>query len=101
MFLFETEDAHDNHETNPTKGLFDEVKKYVAAKYFEGIRKPKALLDLLRKGNFTEPNKSKLETYLRALRHEHLGCPTVSAREICEWCDARKSPPQSKDDRLF
>ena len=37
---FETENAYDNHNSDPTRGLSEAVKAYVRKKFSEGIRKP-------------------------------------------------------------
>jgi hypothetical protein len=60
--MFETEAVHANHSSDPTKGLSDEMKNFIKSKFDDGIRKPNALLTLIRKQNMVEPPKSKLVT---------------------------------------
>ena len=53
--LFETTDEHSNHNSDPTRGLSDEVKNFVRAKFDENIHEPNALLHLIRQQQFAEP----------------------------------------------
>ena len=64
----------------------------------ENIRKPNALLHLIRQQQFAEPEKSKLVSFLQGLRVEKLGPATISAREINEWCHLKEGVPSDLDE---
>lgn len=97
--LFTTECGHDNHNADlPTRGLRHEMKTFVKQKYEDGIKKPNAILAIIRQQNMTEPPKSKLIAYLKQLRCEKYGNSTVLGTEIIEWCEARMKIPDLKDD---
>jgi len=53
----------------PPRGLSEELKTFVREKFDEGNRKPNVLLHLIRQRKLKEPEKSKLVTFLRALRY--------------------------------
>lgn len=67
--LFRCDADHANHSDVPKRGLSAEDKLFIREKYDEGIQKPNALIDLFRLKEKTEPDKSKLITFLRALRY--------------------------------
>jgi hypothetical protein len=97
--MFETECGHSHTSSaEPTRGLSLDMKKFIAEKYSDGIRKPKALLALMRRKKMSEPAKNKLEHYLKVLRRQKYGEATVSAHEIDEWCEARKQEPSDVDE---
>ncbi|KAK7601962.1 hypothetical protein V9T40_009403 [Parthenolecanium corni] len=96
--LYETQNEHSNHVTDPTRGLSTDLKLFVQEKYAEGVTKPNAILKLLRHKGMDEPEKSKLITFLKTLRLDKLGSPTVSASEIRMWCEQRKLIPQNVDE---
>lgn len=96
--LFTTEAAHDHDNiVESSRGLKNEIKEFVKQKYEEGIQKPNALLAIIRQNKLNEPPKSKLKSFLKRLRCEKYGPPTISGTEITEWCKAREEIPSDKD----
>jgi len=95
--LFETKCEHTNHVSDPKRGLSANVKEFVREKFSEGIRKPNALLHIMRQKKMTQPPKMKLKSFLQHLRTEKYGSATVSASVIRDWCEARKEPPSDED----
>lgn len=79
------------------RGLSEELKKFVKLKFEEGIEKPISIMALIEKANFIEPPKSKIEYYLRMLRHAKYGKPSFSSGEINNWCEERKRIPIEED----
>lgn len=59
---------HDNHVTQLKRGLTDDIKKFAREKFDDGIRKPKAILALIRHNHLAEPPKTRLVSYLQQLR---------------------------------
>jgi len=98
--LYETSNEHDNHITDPSRGLSVETKTFIKNKYAEGITKPNALLELFRQKGMVEPEKSKLDTFLRTLRIEKLGNPSVSANDLRIWCEQHSKYLRTKMSRL-
>ena len=96
--MFQTEGGHANHKSDPTRGLSNDVKRFIRAKFEDGITKPNALLTLMRNKKMTEPPKAKLITYLRVLREEKFGTPSVSAHDIRTWCESRTNIPTDVDE---
>lgn len=96
--VYRTENEHKNHITEPTRGLSIDVKNFVERKYKDGITKPKALLHLIRDSEMPEPPKSKLVSFLRTLRSEVLGSPTISVAELQAWCAERQHVPHDHDE---
>lgn len=95
--MFKTESNHANHVDDPTRGLSAEMQRFVKEKFSDGIRKPNAILDLIRQKKIKEPSKQKLKSFLQRLRTETYGPATVSAHTIREWCEARKEIPLDED----
>lgn len=96
--LFTTECDYDNHNTEPARGLDNELKNFIKQKYEDGIQKPNAILAVIRQNKMTEPQKSKLLNYLKQLRHEKYGVSTISGTEITDWCKQKETIPHSKDE---
>ena len=48
--------------------------------------------------NLKEPAKSKLQSFVRTVRENTLGCPTILAAEIEQWCEQRTSVPSDEDE---
>ena len=99
--MYETACAHDNHTDESSRGLSSEVKEFMKEKFKDGVRKPNAILALFREKQMKEPNKSKLSTFLKTLREEMYGSPTVSAAELCSWCENRTSVLTIRMSHLF
>ena len=74
------------------------MKTFVREKYGDGITKSNAILDVIRKRNMVEPEKSKLVSFLQTLRTETFGSPTISSNELRTWCTERKQIPECDDD---
>ena len=96
--LFQTDSAHANHDSQMySRGLPQETKDFVKEKFEEGVQKPNAILDLFRAKKLAEPPKSKLIAFLRRLREEEYGVPTISGTELQRWCQAHSSVPADED----
>lgn len=65
---FKADADHDNHVTQLRRGLTDEAKTFIREKFDDGIRKPKAILSLMRQKHLPEPPKAKVISYLQTLR---------------------------------
>lgn len=51
----------------------------------------------MRQQKIVEPQKSRLISFLRTLRTEKYGLPSVSASTIREWCEANNGVPEDMD----
>jgi hypothetical protein len=95
--LFKTTCEHANHVDDPDRGLPNQLKVFIREKYSEGITKPNAILDLIKKYKLVEPPKPKLVAFLRTLRVEKFGNSMISANELRTWCMERSEIPSDKD----
>jgi hypothetical protein len=96
--LYETECGHDNHVTDPTRGLSTDLKEYIRKKFSEGVTKPNSLLNSIRQAGLKEPDKSKLVAFLKTVREAKYGSPTISAAELYTWCEEKKKTPRDEDE---
>jgi hypothetical protein len=96
---YKTQCDHDNHCTDPTRGLSTAVKLFVQQKFNDGITKSAlAILNLILQNKMPEPPKVKLINFLKTVREKKFGPPSVSATELRTWCDERKSIPEDLDE---
>lgn len=94
--LFTTECDHDNHDLVTSRGL--ETEDIYSCKIWRRYYETKCYFGCyIRKRNITELPKSKIVTYLKQLRSEKYGLPTISGTEITEWCKAREKILIEKD----
>lgn len=98
MSLFETEDIHENHVTDPVRGLPSNVKTFVREKYNDGITKPNNLLERIRTAKLIVPHKSQLVSFLQGLREKKFGPARISAGELQLWCEERSEIPTNEDE---
>lgn len=76
VFLFVTENEHENHETNPKRGLASNVKSFVQEKYAKGITKRNHMLERICRKNLAVPLKCKLTSFLQSSRVQKLSAAT-------------------------
>lgn len=95
--MYRNECEHENHVSDPSRGLSIDMKRFIKEKFHEGIQKPNAILAVIRQKKLPEPPKGRIVTYLKTLREGKCGSPTVSAREIHDWCEARAQKPDDVD----
>ncbi|GBN07365.1 hypothetical protein AVEN_182099-1 [Araneus ventricosus] len=59
----------------------------------DGIRKPNAIIAAFQNRGLKEPEKLKLKTFLAKVRQEKFGPPTISVKDVFNWCNARMDVP--------
>lgn len=77
--------------------MFAWNEKLHQEKFEKGIQKPNAILGAIRGKKLLEPPKSKLFAYLKRLRYEKYGQPSVSAGEMDTCCSERTQIPTNED----
>ena len=96
--LYEADEGHANHTTEPSRGLSDAMKSFIREKYSEGITMPEKILCVIRNAGKPEPSKTQVCSFLATLKKEKYGPPCVSAAEIRRWCEAHRNEPTELDE---
>jgi hypothetical protein len=96
--LYEADEEHQNHTTEPSRGLSMELKSFISKKYSEGITIPEKILSVIRSAGMPEPSKQQLNSFLTAIRSKKYGPPCMSAVEIRRWCEKHKNVPAELDE---
>lgn len=96
--LYETQCEHANHCTDPSRGLSTAMKLFIQEKYNDGITKPLAILNLIRQRKMVEPPKAQLVNYLKTIRQQKYGPPSISATDLRTRCQEMASIPNDADE---
>ncbi|XP_043210565.1 uncharacterized protein LOC122375318 [Amphibalanus amphitrite] len=78
-------------------GLKPSVKKAVDFLFQSGIQKPLAVQRSLRDQGI-EASQKKLANYLRTLKKNKYGKPTMNYAELREWCESHSEVPDDEDE---
>ncbi|GBL78082.1 hypothetical protein AVEN_143380-1 [Araneus ventricosus] len=94
--LYEAQNEHSN-QVDGNRGLPMVAREMVRQLFEDGIRKPNAMLAAFQNRGLKEPEILKLKNFLAKVRQEKFGLPTISVKDVFNWCNARMDVPVEED----
>ncbi|GBO13675.1 hypothetical protein AVEN_119247-1 [Araneus ventricosus] len=73
------------------------AREMVRQLFEDGIRKPNAIIAGFQNRGLKEPEKMELTNFLAKVRQEKFGPPTISVKDVFNWCKARMDVPVEGD----
>ncbi|GBO43001.1 hypothetical protein AVEN_253874-1 [Araneus ventricosus] len=73
------------------------AREMVRQLFEDGIRKPNAIIAAFQNRGLKEPEKMELTNFLAKVRQEKFRPPTISVKDVFNWCNARMDVPVEED----
>ncbi|GBM65566.1 hypothetical protein AVEN_169848-1 [Araneus ventricosus] len=73
------------------------AREMVHQLFEDRIRKSNAIIAAFQNRGLKEPEKLKLKNFLAKVKQEKFGPPTISVKDVFNWCNARMDVPVEED----